>query len=252
MSTASAAREPAAQPEILIVDDIPMFLELESLFLARLGQVRMATSGAQALEQMHRSGANVAVVDLHLPDTTGAKLCQELRALAGDPAFPVILVTNGQAVEHGEAVRAGASDVISKPLSRRELLSAVSRMLAPGGPRGLPRIELTTPARIEGPSGRIEGVVRNLSRGGVFIESRWFPARDEELRLEFELPEHTDPLRPTAMTVWRQLRTDCGAHGMGMRFVELDRETDRTLEGYVHERFPRPTRSAAWRPGSNP
>ncbi len=228
---------PAEMPRILVVDDVPMFVELESLFLAPFGRVRAARSGAEALDVMATTPIDVAVVDFRLPDITGDVLCGRLRERAHDPTLPVVLVSSGDPEEHALAVRAGASDVISKPLSRRSLVGAVSRMLEPGGPRGLPRIEVDAPARLEGPERSVEGRISNLSRGGVFVQAEWFPPEGTEVTIAFTLPEQDLALRPTATTVWRQLRSDRGAPGLGMRFVDLDGSTLNALEGYVHERW---------------
>lgn len=239
---ASAAKD---TPRILIVDDVPMFLELESMFLSQQGEVTNARTGAQALESMAAQPADVAVVDFHLPDTTGDVLCGELRRVAGDPNLPVVLVSNGSSAEHALAVRAGATDVIQKPLSQRELVGAVSRMLVPGGPRGLPRIPVDAPAVLHTPDHPVQGRVRNLSRGGVFIESDWFPPTGTEMGLEFSLPEEPETVAATATTVWRQLRADRGPTGIGLRFLELEGASMRALDGYVHERY-QPGSSQAW------
>ncbi|MAE97332.1 MAG: hypothetical protein CL910_21995 [Deltaproteobacteria bacterium] len=118
-------------------------------------------------------------------------------------------------------------------------------MLVPGGPRGLPRIQVDVAAMLHTEERPVPGRLRNLSRGGVFIESEWFPPEGTELGLEFTLPEQDQPLAPTATTVWRQLRADRGATGIGMRFLELDGSSLRSLDGYVHERY-QPASSEAW------
>ncbi|MCP3984718.1 MAG: response regulator [bacterium] len=229
---------PDERPQILVVDDVPMFVELESMFLAGSGNVRTASSGSQALEAMADEPIDVAVVDFSLPDTTGDVLCREIRERAGDPRLPVVLVSNGDPEEHALAVRAGASDVISKPVTRNSLVGAVSRMLVPGGPRGLPRIPVDTAARLRGTGREALGRVVNLSRGGLFVRSEWSPPQGTEFTVEFTLPgDGSEPLAPTATTVWRQRSGDHGATGLGMRFLELDGATLNTLDGYVHERY---------------
>lgn len=247
---ASEVAEPGTPPaepaQILVVDDVPMFVELETMFLASCGNVRTASCGSEALDALATSSIDVAVLDFRLPDTRGDALCRELRKRAGDPALPVILVSSGDPEEHALAVRAGASDVISKPVSRTALVSAVSRMLVPGGPRGLPRIPCDTPAHLLGAEREIEGRVVNLSRGGLFVRSEWIPPKGVEFTVEFSLPDDDKkPLAPTATAVWRQPGDDRGAPGFGLRFLELDGATLNTLDGYVHERYS-PGAADAW------
>ena len=51
---------------ILVVDDVPMFRELASVFLARTARVRTASSPEQALEIARRERVDLIVADLHM------------------------------------------------------------------------------------------------------------------------------------------------------------------------------------------
>lgn len=237
MAAALERASAEGEPTILIVDDVPMFRELESLFLSRYGQVRTAGSAAEALAAAEAQVPDVAVLDLHLPDLDGDALCRALHALPGGSETLVILVTGGGPDEHVRAVRAGAADVIAKPLSREVLVESVRRFVAtPGRPRGLPRVDLAAPVRLKiGPDEKV-ATVRNVSRGGMFVESRFFPEEGSELGLEFALPDHPERLSSTATLVWRRLRPNGGRAGLGLRFLALDGATACTLDAFVHER----------------
>lgn len=243
----AAARQRRA-PRILVVDDVPMFRELETMFLERHGRVASARSGEEALASMRAQPADVAVIDLHLPDTSGELLCTELRRM--NPLLPVVVVSNGAGEEHRRAVSAGATDVISKPLSRRELVSAVTRMLVPGGPRGLPRVPIHSLATAHCDGRVVEGRLHNISRGGAFLGTDWCPAAGTEFRLDFEVGEPAEPMTASATAVWRHLRsTEELPQGIGLRFLDLDANSVRVLEGYVHERYT-PSVSDVWQGGS--
>ena len=242
-----AARQRRA-PLILVVDDVPMFRELETLFLERHGRVVCARSGEEAIAKMRAQPADVAVIDLHLPDTSGELLCAELRRM--NPLLPVVVVSNGASEEHRRAVAAGATDVISKPLSRRELVAAVTRMLVPGGPRGLPRVPIHSLARARCGDRLIEGRLHNISRGGAFLGTDWCPAEGTEFQLDFEVGEPAEPMSASATAVWRQLRsTETTPQGIGLRFLDLDAASARRLEAYVHEHYT-PSVLDVWQGGS--
>jgi len=221
-------------PTILVVDDVPLFRELEALFLARCGRVITAASGHEALAVAGRERPAVIVLDAHLPDLSGEEVCRRLKL--PHPAFesPIVVVTgSGAAEEHAAAIRAGADDVLAKPLSRMALVETVQRFTRFPEPRGLPRVTLETSVHIRAANAEAWGTVRNLSRGGMFVECEADLGSDE-LDLEFRLPGSPEPLRPSARVIWR--RPANGARlGLGVRFLELDAPAARVLDAYVHE-----------------
>jgi len=219
---------------ILIVDDAPMFRELESLFLARSGRVVTAGSGEEALEAARREHPDLMVVDAFMPGMDGAALC---RALKADPALagiPVVILTSSDAAEdRAAALRAGASDVLSKPISRVELIEAVQRFLRYRNVRGLPRAPFRAPVRVDDGHTDWLATARNVSRGGIFVEGGKEVAPQSEVTLEFDLPEIGIQVRPTAQVVWVQRGESAG---MGLRFLGMDGKSARLLDHWVHER----------------
>ncbi len=225
------------RPTFLVVDDAPLFRELESHFLARYGRVITAESGGEALERVRTDHPDVVVLDMTLPDLDGSLVCCEIRSDAATRETPVVVVGCGDAAEHARAIHAGASDVLMKPLSRRELIGAVRRFVASDRPTGLPRVPLDTPVRVESDGEGRLALCRNLSRGGMFLETKFEPQTDE-VRLSFQLPEcGTGRLATSARIVWRRPAAP-GVHpGMGVRFLALDRDCAQELDAFVHERY---------------
>jgi len=230
---------------ILIVDDAPLFLELESLFLARSGRVVTAASGPEALEAARRERPDLMLVDAFMPGMDGAALC---RAVKGDPALaaiPVVILTSSDAGEdRAAALRAGASDVLSKPVSRMELIEAVQRFLRYRHVRGLPRAPFRAPVHVDDGHTDWMGTARNVSRGGIFVEGGKEVAPHSEVTLQFDLPESGIHVRPSAEVVWIERGESAG---MGLRFLGLDGKSARLLDHWVHERAslgPVPVRAA--------
>jgi uncharacterized protein (TIGR02266 family) len=222
---------------ILLADDTELFRDLGSLFLARSGEVATARDGIEALERIAQQRPQVVVADLDMPRLDGADLCRKLKA---DPALrgiPVILVVSGDEAAHrARAVRAGADDVIAKPISRIALIQAVNRFLRGSGVRGLTRVPMVAEVRILGVPEVTHGIARNLSRGGIFVESEPTALRNTELELRFELPDSPTPLAPTAEVVWCRERNERHSAGMGLRFLALDRESTQRIDDYVYQR----------------
>lgn len=222
---------------ILVVDDAPMFRELESLFLARCGRVLTAADGFEALEIARRERPDVMVVDLDMPGMAGDELCRRVKADPDLGEIPVIVVTGRDAgSEHARAVRAGADDVVEKPINRVSLIQSVNHFMRLAM-RGLVRVPLETDVDLTLPAKESHGRSVNVSRGGIFVETDLgCPAPDTQLRLSFALPESALRIAPTARVVWRRFETEGLRPGMGLQFLELDRESARQLDEYVYAR----------------
>ncbi len=222
---------------ILLVDDAALFRDLGSLFLARTGEVVTARDGVEALARIAHERPQVVVADLDMPRLDGAELCRRIKAAPEMRAIPVILVTSGDEAEHrARAVRAGADDVIAKPISRIALIQAVNRFLRGTGLRGLTRVPMVAEVHIHGVVDVSHGIARNLSRGGIFIEVERTANPDTEVQLQFELPDSRAPIAPTAEIIWCRPRTADHAAGMGMRFLALDRSSAMRIDEYVYQR----------------
>jgi uncharacterized protein (TIGR02266 family) len=219
-------------PTILVVDDVPLFRELESLFLARCGRVITACSGNEALALAARERPAVVVLDAHLPDVPGDEMCRRLK---GPEPTPIVVITGaGTAEEHAAAIRAGADDVLAKPLSRLALVETVQRFTRFPIPRGLPRVDVAAPVRIVQGRSEAWGTARNLSRGGMFVECEGGLPASGEVDLEFQLPGSPEALRPSARVVW-QRPGNGDRPGFGVRFLSIDAPAARSLDEYVHE-----------------
>jgi uncharacterized protein (TIGR02266 family) len=227
------------QKKILIVDDTALFRELEATFLSRAGQVLVASEGHEAFEIARREQPDLVIIDLDLVGMQGDTLCMAIKADRDLHRTPVILVTAGpSAQDHERAVRAHADDVIAKPLTRIQLRLAASRLLSNGRHPGLARVTPDDELRVRvGRDGASSwGVVRDLSRGGVFVESHGKLPTTTEVDLDFRLPNARMPLRPTAQVRWTGVHPRTGVPGMGLRFVALDRSSTSHIDDYVYER----------------
>ena len=232
---AEARPATAPEPHILIVDDAPIFREISTVFLRRLGTVSTAGDGTTALELVRRERPDLVVSDLCMREMDGDELCRILREDAELKHTPIVLVTSGRsAEEHERAVRAGADDVIEKPIKRLSLLQAVSRFLREGL-RGQPRVGLQTEVVLSTERDSCRGRTLNVSRGGIFVESEkvWEP--DTVLRLELCTPDGEHHFLPTARVAWRRTHDSSVTPGMGLQFLKLDRDTIEWLEEYVYE-----------------
>lgn len=237
--------QPRAGKIILVVDDTALLRDLNALFLSRLGTVRTAASGVEALDIAYETPPDLIVSDLEMPGMDGIELCRELRSQLATRDIPFLMFSGSREPrDRDRALRAGVSDYLVKPIERPELLASARRLLSEPSARGLPRISLETWATLR--LGGIEwtGRVRNLSRGGLFVESSRALEPAAEVQVQLELPETETSVLSTAEVRWVRREAN-EALGMGMRFLRLDRDSARELAHYVNERTPAPTSAPA-------
>jgi DNA-binding NtrC family response regulator len=106
----------AQRPTLVVVDDEPDILEVVSRFGDRAGfEVIPCAGGREAIAQLQTCRADVAMVDLRMPDMGGLDVIRAVRAI--DPHCQTVLMTGYATVDTAiEAIKLGAMDYLSKPL----------------------------------------------------------------------------------------------------------------------------------------
>jgi DNA-binding NtrC family response regulator len=112
IETTSATDESPRRATILVVDDEQTFHDIISRYLKDYRVLR-AYNGWQALEVLSQHHVDVVFLDLNLPDTTGIKLLEQMRAERDD--IEVIVITAHSEIKHAvETVKRGAFDFLAK------------------------------------------------------------------------------------------------------------------------------------------
>ncbi|MBN1688665.1 MAG: response regulator [Candidatus Omnitrophica bacterium] len=103
--------------KLLVVDDEPEICEfLQAFFEERDFQVEFATSGKDALAKVEKKPPQVMLLDVQMPGMDGMQVLKEVKKK--HPKVKVIMVTAIETREKiEEAMRAGADNYITKPLS---------------------------------------------------------------------------------------------------------------------------------------
>jgi two-component system KDP operon response regulator KdpE len=125
--------EPSPRQSILIVDDDPRIRFLLQRILERTGYaVRLAADSAEAEVAIQEETPNLVLLDVELPDGSGAALLHGWRA-RGLPMPVVMLTAHGNADREASLLEAGADDYIDKPVSPRVLSARVANVLRRAG-----------------------------------------------------------------------------------------------------------------------
>jgi len=111
--------------DVLIVDDHAPMRELLRKVLERAGiaRVREAANGADALAALEDRPAGLVLVDQNMPAMGGGELIAEARSRW--TGTRIILITGDARSDAG-----GADALLVKPVSPRELLAAIERVMA--------------------------------------------------------------------------------------------------------------------------
>jgi DNA-binding NtrC family response regulator len=115
-------------PTLLVVDDEAAIRNILKEVAQKVGfQVVTCPGGREALEHLRTHHADMAAVDLQMPEIGGIDVLRAIRET--DPDCQVLLMTGRATIESAvEAVKLGAIDYLTKPLNFervRELLTTV-------------------------------------------------------------------------------------------------------------------------------
>lgn len=113
---------------VLVIDDEPAVRQIIAEHVKRAGyNVDQAGGAAEAASKLVRGDVDIALCDIQMPDGNGLDLVKSIRESGIDTTF--VMVTAFATMETAiEALRAGATDFITKPLRTEELLHRLSQV----------------------------------------------------------------------------------------------------------------------------
>ncbi|MBV6521318.1 MAG: Regulator of RpoS [Gemmatimonadaceae bacterium] len=111
------------------MDDEAELLEPHRLFLADRGyDVAVATNADDAVEMLRRKAYDLLLLDEQMPGRRGLDAVREVREVA--PTLPVVVVTKSEDdATLREALGTQVADYLVKPVSPRQVLTAVTKLL---------------------------------------------------------------------------------------------------------------------------
>ncbi|WP_341717790.1 response regulator transcription factor [Micromonospora sp. FIMYZ51] len=113
---------------VLVVEDEESFSDALSYMLRKEGfEVSVAATGTSALTEFDRTGADIVLLDLMLPEMSGTEVCRQLRQRS---RVPIIMVTaRDSEIDKVVGLEIGADDYVTKPYSPRELVARIRAVL---------------------------------------------------------------------------------------------------------------------------
>jgi two-component system response regulator RegX3 len=113
---------------VLVVEDEESFSDALSYMLRKEGfEVSVAETGPAALTEFDRTGADIVLLDLMLPEMSGTEVCRQLRTKS---QVPIIMITaRDSEIDKVVGLEIGADDYVTKPYSPRELVARIRAVL---------------------------------------------------------------------------------------------------------------------------
>ena len=117
---------------LLLVDDAPANIQVANAILKDDYRVRVATSGAKALELVKAKPApDLILLDVEMPEMDGYEVCRRLKTDPETREIPVIFLTGKtEAEDETRGFSVGAVDYIHKPFSPSVVQARVQTHLA--------------------------------------------------------------------------------------------------------------------------
>ena len=114
---------------VLIVDDEPDIRELLEITLSRMGlETRSAENYASATAMLHEESFDLCLTDMKLPDGDGISLVEFIQAQF--PNIPTAVITAHGSIDLAiKAMKSGAFDFVSKPVSLDTLRNLIDKAL---------------------------------------------------------------------------------------------------------------------------
>jgi two-component system, chemotaxis family, chemotaxis protein CheY len=146
---------------VLVVDDNPHMRTIVVAILrgAGFGNVKEASDGAHALEEMRASVADIVIVDLNMSPIDGLEFTQMMRKSpdSPNPYVPIIMMTGHTERSKVMAARdAGINELVAKPISAKTLLERIIAVI--DRPRSYVKTKsYTGPCRRRGKAKDFEG-----------------------------------------------------------------------------------------------
>ena len=183
-------RARSSGPDVLIVDDEDDIRELLELSLLRLG---LASDGAASLSEARRllgeKRYRLCLSDMRLPDGDGLELVRYIAENVRD--LPVAVITAFGSMDNAvTALKAGAFDYLSKPVSIDQLRALVKSVfsVSPEGAEGAPKDSSSligdSPAMVQ-----VRSLIEKLARSQapVFISGESGSGKERAARMIHEL-----------------------------------------------------------------
>ncbi len=209
--------------QILIVDDEPNVRLVFRTALESTGaELASAEDGETALDWLKHHRADLVLLDLQMPRIGGMGVLERLRAVGND--VPVIIITaHGSIPDAVAAIKLGAIDFLSKPLTPDTLRRAVADVLDRQADRNEPGKAKPPGTPVALLNGSFQGTLREAKHA---INRRHFGDAEALLRQAISL----NPRSAETLNLMGVLHESRGEHDASYHAYQAALKADRKFE----------------------
>ena len=132
-TTLHAAHDMQAGLRVLVAEDNEVNQIVIRATLEQMGYFcEVVSDGLEAVQQVHRGGFDVVLMDIQMPGMDGQAATRRIRALDGAAGhIPIIALTaNAMVADRESYLAAGMNGYVSKPISAKQLHAAIAQAVA--------------------------------------------------------------------------------------------------------------------------
>ncbi len=233
--------ENGERPLILVVDDIEFFRDVMCAYFRRTpADLVTAVNAIECFDIAVRQRPDLIYLDAAMPGMSGLECCRRLKADARTCNIPVVVIFTPERDATLEDVRdCGCDGYLTKPFGKEEFLNLGHRFIFHIERRER-RVgcQMTVDFTIAGRQYRGRGF--DISRHGMYIESKDELPPDRQIELRFMLPlVCPDELSVLGRVAWvnqgfprKNLKLP---QGFGVEFLAIPDATAAAIEKYLEE-----------------
>ncbi len=226
-------------PKVLLVDDVPMFLELQRAYLGQSSvHILTAKDGAEALEIARKERPELIFMDLYMPNMTGAECCARIKDDPQLRAVPVVMITSEKrGTDKALCDKAGCDDFMTKPIDRVVYLE-MARKYVPSIDRRDCRFSCRARVRFRVYGLTLSGEILDVSANGVYVATDYGVEAESVLELAFALKEEAGALvQAKGRIAWVNSKgmpkKQSYPPGFGVELSAITNESRRILDSFL-------------------
>ena len=230
---------------LLFAEDEPELLEIYSDWFMRLGyQVLCAKNGNEALALCREQHVDLVISDVRMADCDGIELARRMQTSL-DCSPLLVFLTGFADLSLEEAYDLGACAILSKPIQRGELETAVARFVNPPHQSWTEPPPFPPEAVVQKSYYSMESALErrelNFGRGGMFVRGSGHLPDDIPLSFQFHFKKgHAARMEGSGILRWQRETTQQDLPpGVGIEILHLARQSMNPVLEWISRTQPR-------------